>query len=82
MTTSSKILISAAAIGLISLLQMGLATQLVAETASGVFSPRSPILIVLAAAEVGFGLWALVDVSQKVTDDIEKPVLKHKKRAK
>ena len=77
MTTSKKILISAAVILLMAFLQIGVAEQLVAESETGTFTLRSPILIAMSVVQVIFGIWAFVDVSKKIEED--KPA---RKRAK
>lgn len=78
MTTSKKILISAAVILLMAFLQIGVAEQLVAESETGTFTLRSPILIAMSVIQVAFGIWAFVDVSKKIEED--KPTAR--KRAK
>ncbi len=77
MTTSKKILIAAAVILLMAFLQIGVAEQLVAESETGTFTLRSPILIAMSVVQVIFGIWAFVDVSKKIEED--KPA---RKRAK
>ena len=71
MTTSKKILISAAVILLMAFLQIGVAEQLVAESETGTFTLRSPILIAMSVVQVIFG------ISKKIEED--KPA---RKRAK
>ena len=80
MTTSTRILISAGVILLMAFLQIGVADQLVAESATGTFTLRSPILIAMSVVQVIFGVWAFMDVSKKIEDD--KPAPAPAKRAK
>lgn len=82
MTTSSKILVSAGVIVLLAFLQMGVAQQLVAESATTTFSLRSPILIGMSVVQLIFGIWALTDVSHKIKEDEPAPVKKAAKHAK
>ena len=70
-------MISAAVILLMAFLQIGVAEQLVAESETGTFTLRSPILIAMSVVQVIFGIWAFVDVSKKIEED--KPA---RKRAK
>jgi hypothetical protein len=75
LTTSAKVLVSAGVIALLAFLQIGVAQQLVSESAPTLFTLRSPLLIAMSIVQVIFGAWALLDVSKKIKED-DGPVLR------